>query len=53
MVPESTGDPLTTGWRCVSCGEHIDPVILAHRVQNRAREEAQQLFARPGSPKLN
>jgi len=21
------------GWRCVSCGEIIDPVILANRVQ--------------------
>ncbi len=53
MVPEPTGDPLTTGWRCVSCGERIDPVILAHRAQQGAHEEAQQLFAHPGSPKLN
>ena len=53
MVPEWTDDPSTTGWRCVSCGERIDPVILTHRKQNRAREEAAQLFAGAGSPKLN
>lgn len=45
MVQESTGDPLTSGLRCVICGERIDPVILAHRRQRAARDEAEKLFA--------
>jgi hypothetical protein len=45
MVQEATGDPLTSGLRCVICGERIDPVILAHRRQRAAREEAKKLFA--------
>ena len=53
MVPEPTDDPLTTEWRCVSCGERIDPVILAHREENLARKEAEKLFARDGCEKLN
>jgi hypothetical protein len=35
-------------WRCVSCGERIDPVILAHRRAARSksllREAAEKLF---------
>ncbi|HXF94419.1 MAG TPA: hypothetical protein VNK46_16840 [Nitrospiraceae bacterium] len=45
MVPESTGDPFTSGLRCVICGERIDPVILAHRRQQAMRKEAEKLFA--------
>ncbi len=45
MVQEATGDPLTSVLRCVICGERIDPVILAHRRQRAAREEAEKLFA--------
>ncbi|MEX5282799.1 hypothetical protein [Nitrospira tepida] len=40
-----------TEWRCVSCGDRIDPVILAHRAQHQqqtekdtARERAETLF---------
>jgi hypothetical protein len=40
-----------TEWRCVSCGDRIDPVILAHRAQYQqlteketARERAEKLF---------
>ena len=52
-VPEPTVDPLTMGWRCVSCGERIDPVILAHREETWARTEAEKLFGRDGCETLN
>jgi len=26
------------GWRCVYCGDIIDPVILRHRILSRTRE---------------
>ncbi len=45
MVQESASDPLTSALRCVICGERIDPVILAHRRQRAAREEAEKVFA--------
>jgi|CXWL01.1.fsa_nt_gi hypothetical protein len=39
MVREQIGHPLAewaggdgSGWRCVICGDIIDPVIIAHRV---------------------
>lgn len=51
MVPELSQDRYMTGWRCVSCGDRIDPVILAHRAQYRhqsdqdtPRERAEKLF---------
>jgi DNA-directed RNA polymerase subunit M/transcription elongation factor TFIIS len=31
MVPEQVVDIRSIDFRCVSCGERIDPVILAHR----------------------
>jgi hypothetical protein len=40
-------------WRCVSCGERIDPVILAHRQKALARGEAEKLFAGKGKARLN
>lgn len=53
MVPEETGDPLTTGRRCISCGERVDPVILAHRQERRSRRETETLLRRARSAKLN
>ncbi len=44
MVPEPTGDPFTSGLRCVICGDRVDPVILAHRRQQAMYEEAEKLF---------
>lgn len=51
MVPERSQDRYMTEWRCVSCGDRIDPVILAHRAQHQqqteqdtARERAETLF---------
>jgi hypothetical protein len=40
-------------WRCVSCGERIDPVILTHREKALARVEAEKLFAGKGKVRLN
>jgi hypothetical protein len=56
MVPELTGDPgypFTAGWRCVSCGEVMDPIIMANRQQSEARNEMQQVFVGAGSAQLN
>ena len=44
MVPEQVIEMGSMDWRCVSCGERIDPVILAHREKNLARTEAEKLF---------
>ncbi len=47
-------------WHRVSCGERIDPVILAHRrargvqgLKDLAREEAEKLFTGKGKARLN
>ena len=53
MVPEPLFEVGSVDWRCVSCGERIDPVILAHRKKNVAREEAEQLFGSQREPRLN
>lgn len=45
MVSERVFEIGSIDWRCVSCGERIDPVVLAHRRQNLARAEAEKLFA--------
>lgn len=51
MVPERVFELGSHDWRCVSCGERIDPVILSHRQKNLARAEAEKLFA--GAAQLN
>jgi hypothetical protein len=53
MVPEQVFEIGSVDWRCVSCGERIDPVILAHREQDLARVEAESLFVGHGKPRLN
>jgi tRNA(Ile2) C34 agmatinyltransferase TiaS len=53
MVTEREHQTGMIEWRCVACGERIDPVILAHRERNVAREEAERLFAGSGRAKLN
>jgi hypothetical protein len=53
MVPEQVFEIGSVAWRCVSCGERIDPVILAHRQQDIARVEAERLFVGHGKPRLN
>ncbi len=53
MVPERVFEIGSVDWRCVSCGERIDPVILAHRQKNFARAEAEKLFVGHGKSRLN
>lgn len=36
-----------SGWRCVSCGEIIDPVILANRLQPPPLRKRHPRFPRP------
>lgn len=45
MVPESVHELGSYDWRCVSCGERIDPVILAHRQQVVVPAEAEKRVA--------
>lgn len=57
MVQERVFESGSFDWRCVSCGERIDPVILAHRQVHRpkslAHDEAEKLFIGHGKPRLN
>lgn len=59
MVPEPVFEIGSVDWRCISCGERIDPVILAHRQgsvphsKDGAREQAEKLFVGHGKPRLS
>ena len=57
MVSEKVFELGTFDWRCVSCGERVDPVILAHREAHRAKSlepgEAGRLFVGHGTTRLN
>ena len=39
MVSEPVHELASYDWHCVSCGERIDPVILAHRQQSNTWPE--------------
>jgi hypothetical protein len=43
-VPESDSALGTEEWRCVSCGDRVDPVILAHRQGHEAPSDTQRLL---------
>ena len=57
MIQEKVFEIGSFDWHCVSCGERIDPVILAHRqthgLTDVAREEAEKLFVGHGKRRLN
>lgn len=57
MVRERVFEIGSFDWRCVSCGERIDPVILAHREGHHpsslAREEGRKCFAGENKARLN
>ncbi len=57
MIQEKVFEIGSFDWHCVSCGERIDPVILAHRQtqgqRDIAREEAEKLFVGHGKRRLN
>lgn len=49
MVPEQVHELGAFEARCVSCGERVDPVILAHRRQVFTRTDAEPARAGHGS----
>lgn len=57
MVREKVFEIGSFDWHCVSCGERVDPVILAHRqtqgLTDVAREEAEKLFVGYDKRSLN
>ena len=53
MVSELSTDTGTVEWHCVTCGDRIDQVILAHRQYHEVRQEAEQMFAGSGRSRLN
>ena len=59
MVREEIFEIGSFDWRCVSCGERVDPVILAHReghsdrTKDRVREEAEKPFTSRTKANLN
>ena len=53
MVSELSADTGTREWHCVTCGERVDQVILAHRQHREVRQEAEQAFAGSGHSRLN
>jgi hypothetical protein len=49
---EQTGEPTFNGFRCLSCGLILDPVILINRAQQREKEKpvaARKLLAEVGT----
>ncbi len=52
MVSEPVHELASYDLRCVSCGERIDPVILAHRRQNGAHFEGANVGAGQGQLSL-
>ncbi|MDZ4732913.1 MAG: hypothetical protein SGJ16_04900 [Nitrospirota bacterium] len=53
MVAELSADTGAVEWHCVTCGERVDQVILAHRQHREAREETEQVFAGSGHSRSN
>ncbi len=53
MVREEIREVNQVGWRCVMCGEHIDPLILEHRRKMRTPEGAKQLLEKSASAGMN
>ena len=53
MVPEQVHELGAYEWRCIGCGERIDPVILEHRQQEFARIETERGSAGRGKSRLS
>lgn len=53
MISEKVFELGTFNWRCVSCGERVDPVILQHRREEAVRLEAERLTAAKIQSRLN
>lgn len=48
MVSELSYDTRGSEWHCVTCGDRVDQVILAHRQHRGVRQEGEQVFAGSG-----
>lgn len=53
MVSEVSTDTGTVEWHCVTCGERVDQVIMAHRQRRETQPESEQALAGSGGPRLN
>lgn len=53
MVPERVVEMHSDDWRCVSCGERVDPVILVHRQKNVARAESENVSVGHATSRLD
>ncbi|MEQ1794911.1 MAG: hypothetical protein ABL970_12050 [Nitrospira sp.] len=53
MVSEPVHELASYDWRCISCGERIDPVILAHRRQECAHSKGEKIGASRGQLALS
>ncbi len=53
MVSEFSADTGTVEWHCVTCGERVDQVIMAHRQRREGQQETEQAFAGSGRSRLN
>lgn len=53
MVSEFSADTGTREWHCVTCGERVDQVIVAHRQHQEARQEVEEVFAGLGHSRLS
>jgi uncharacterized Zn finger protein (UPF0148 family) len=53
MISEFSADTGTREWHCVTCGERVDQVILAHRQRREEPQEDEQAFAGSGRSRLN
>ena len=53
MVPEQVFELGSIDFRCVSCGERVDPVILAHRRSDFESGDAGKVFARKSNARLS
>ena len=54
---DDTGQMTFNGWRCVNCGEVIDPVVLTHRIEApaspyRGRTRDRRLWERLGAAQV-
>ena len=48
---DETGELCFMGWRCITCGEVIDPVIVRNRQQRRSAEPLPRTKARRRQPR--
>jgi hypothetical protein len=53
MVPEQVFEIRSIDFRCVSCGERVDPVILAHRRSDFEGGDAEKVYAGKGKARLS